>query len=363
MSAVRVFLLTCRRPALLPRALASLRAQTFTDWVCELHNDAPEDDFPGRLLAEIGDPRITLHHHERNWGPVATFNHAFGGGPEPYIAILEDDNWWEPGFLAAAHTALESAPTVNVVWANLRIWREEADGTWTDTGRTIWKLPAASPPSSPTLFQWPEPLQFFDALHSNGAMLVRTSISKTALVPADLPFAIIEPARERLLPGGWLLLPQPLANFAVTCRTARSDDPVQWARAQLLVAASYLHAVRPEREEIAALWAVLRAQNPPATNLLFHLAFAGHRPWTLLRFARPADWFHFILGAARHPISLVRILRFISAHPTLWPVLLSAAADRTRETSTDTRPGFGLLRKELSAEPCLFPHDDHVRSL
>jgi len=60
MALIRIFLLTYRRPALLPRALNSLLSQTFTDWVCELHNDAPEDDGPSQLLNKINDPRIIL---------------------------------------------------------------------------------------------------------------------------------------------------------------------------------------------------------------------------------------------------------------------------------------------------------------
>src|ERR1700739_258820 len=38
---VRVFVPTYRRPKLLPRALDSLLAQTFTEWECEVHNDDP----------------------------------------------------------------------------------------------------------------------------------------------------------------------------------------------------------------------------------------------------------------------------------------------------------------------------------
>ena len=49
MAKVRVYLLTYRRNHLLPRALKSLLAQSFTDWVCELHNDDPADLFPARL--------------------------------------------------------------------------------------------------------------------------------------------------------------------------------------------------------------------------------------------------------------------------------------------------------------------------
>lgn len=346
MSRIRVYLLTCRRPLLLRRALASLRAQTFTDWTCELHNDAPEDDGPGRLVAEVADPRIELHQHATNWGPVATFNHAFAGGDEPLLSILEDDNWWEPGFLAAAVAALEAAPDVAVVWANMRIWREEADGAWTDTGRTIWSAP--QPAGPPRTFRWPQPIQAFDGLHSNGAMVVRAAASCTGLVPSDLPFAVIEPARERLVAGGWRLLPEPLANFAVTRSTARGHDRAGWMRAQLLVAGSYLAAVPTTTRDLADLWDHLRRQSPPATALLFHLALAGIRPAALLRHARAAEWARFLAGAVRHPLTLVRSLRFRRVHPAAWAGLRAGARARTAEATGVAPAGPPCWNKQLN---------------
>lgn len=345
MAAIRVFLLTCRRPALLRRALDSLRAQTFSDWVCELHNDAPEDDSPRRLLEENPDPRITLCQHGRNWGAVAVFNHAYAGGTEPFLAILEDDNWWDPGFLAAAHAALHAHPEANVVWSNLRVWTENPDHTWTDTGRAVWET--ARGDERPRLFRWPVPLQCFDALHSHGAMLCRAEASRGALVPADTPLDIIEPVRERLLPGAWLLLPQPLAHFAVTLGTARVIDRARWARSQLLVAASYLHAVKPGRAERAALCAALRDQQPPATSLVFHLAFSDLRFASLIAHTRPADWLRFFRGAVRRPAVFLRSLRYRSAQPALWATILAAAHDRTRETPRSAAPAAPLLRKRL----------------
>jgi len=329
-AAIRVFLLTYRRPALLPRALASLRAQTFTNWVCELHNDAPDDDSPRQLLDTLDDPRITLHQHQKNWGAVTSFNHAFAAGPEPYASLLEDDNWWEPTFLATAHAALEASPAANVTWANMHIALEHSDGTWSNTGRTTWS--ALPDDSTPRLFHWPQPLQFSDALHSNGAMLYRAAASRQALVPANLPLAIIEPARERLLAGGWLLLPQPLAHFALTLRTARSKDRAEWMRAQLIVAASYLASVPTSSTDIAELWGRLRAQTPPSTSLLFHLALAGVRPSALLRHARPIEWFRFLASAVLHPVILLRSLRFRSAHPMAWRALVDGARARSHET-------------------------------
>lgn len=346
MAAIRVFLLTCRRPALLRRALDSLRAQTFADWICELHNDAPEDDFPRSLVSEIGDPRITLHHHARNWGPVAAFNHAYAGGPEPFLTILEDDNWWEPAFLAEAHAALLAHPQANVAWANMRLWQENADHTWTDTGRAIWQT-APGADELPRLFRWPVPLQCFDALHSHGAMLCRASASRAALVPADTPVAIIEPARERLLPGAWLLLPRPLGNFALTLATARSRDRAQWAGSQLLVAGSYLAAHPSPTGELDRLWQTLREQRPPSTGLLFHVALSGVRPGAILRCARPADWLRFLAGALRRPSTLFRTLRFRPRHRALWQTLLAGARARSAENPVaDSSPW--LFRKNLA---------------
>lgn len=334
MSTVRVFVLTYRRPKLLRRALASLCAQTFTDWVCELHNDDPDDDSPRQLLAEIGDPRITLHQHTTNWGAIATFNHAFAGGPEDFLSILEDDNWWEPDFLSTALSAMESNPDANVVWANLRLWREESDHTWTNTGRTIWTAHS----HSPRMFFWPQPLQCFDGLHSNGAMVVRAAASRRAPVPSATPLDIIEPMRERLLSGGWLLLPQPLGHFAQTLTTARGSNRVHWMQSQLLVAASYLTAVPWSAADFAALWRQLRAQSPTGTPLLFHLAFAGVRSGAILRHARVGEWLRFIAGVVRHPFNFIQSLRFRSVHATTWSVMLTGAKARSAETPSQTNP-------------------------
>jgi glycosyltransferase involved in cell wall biosynthesis len=156
MADIRIYLLTCRRSNLLRRSLKSLLAQTFTNWVCELHNDAPEDDAPARLLEELapGDARFTYHRHDPPWGAVASFNHCFRSGPEPYAALLEDDNWWEPPLLGTLHSALENQPRVALAWANMLLWRENEDGSWTDTGETVWPRGA-----EPRFFDWPVLLQ------------------------------------------------------------------------------------------------------------------------------------------------------------------------------------------------------------
>ena len=320
MARIRVFLLTCHRPYLLRRALGSLLGQSLTDWVCELHNDAPEDDSPEEILEELApaDPRFRYCHHSANWGAVASFNHAFAGGPEPYGSILEDDNWWEPDFLKQTLAALEIHPAAALAWANMRLWREEADHTWTDTGRSVWKCDPSLPPRC---FAQPVALQSVDALHSNGAMVFRARLSARALVPAKTPFDIIEPIRERLLPGSLVLVPRTLAHFALGRTTARSTEPAAWLQSQLLVAASFFTRARLSPETAADLWSRRRSLRPRSTDSLMLAACCGAAPRSMLRNARPGDWVHFVPRALRHPDVLRRSLRFRQDNADLWQTL------------------------------------------
>jgi glycosyltransferase involved in cell wall biosynthesis len=120
MAVVRVFLCTYRRPVLLERAVESLRRQTMTDWMCELHNDDPTDVAPAALVERLGDPRIRLVTHSQNYGATKTLNLPFSSSiEEPFVSLLEDDNWWEPGFLERMLGALNRRPDVTVGYATL----------------------------------------------------------------------------------------------------------------------------------------------------------------------------------------------------------------------------------------------------
>lgn len=320
MARIRVFLLTYRRPRLLGRALASLRAQTFNDWICELHNDDPADSYPAQLVAATADPRILLHSHPQNWGPVASFNHAYAGGPEPFATVLEDDNWWEPDFLASAVGQLESHAEAALVWTNMRLWQESSAGHWLDTGRMIW--PASPHAPGCQQFTWPEVFQSIEALHSQGAMVFRPSAFSIHGVPPSTPLAIIEHLRERAARGTLLLLRRPLANFALTLSTSRGADRDLWLQSKLLVAASFFAANDLPAEMLKRLWASRRAARPRDTGLLFFASFALCRPSLL----RPAEWrdaLTFVLGCIRHPLSAWRGLRFRAHHPEVWQWLLT----------------------------------------
>jgi len=331
MASVRVHLPTYRRPTMLPRALASLRAQTCTDWVCELHNDDPADPEPARLLAQLGDPRITLVTHERNLGGTATFNLFFRPVAEPFCSILEDDNWWEPDFLATMLATAAARPDITVFWANMRIAAEQPDGRFTDTGRTIW--PDGS--EAVRLFAWGQPQQVCGALHSNGAMLLRTRPGQDYQIPA-VPFAVIEPFRERLFPHPLALVTRPLATFSLTRQSHRSRDVREWAETQAMLAATFFRDCPWPDERLRQTWADARAQTPPGTTNLIQAALAqrGGRPG--LHHARWRDWWIVLRGFVRRPGLYFQLRRSRERHADWWRFLEENTGRRWQESSAST---------------------------
>jgi glycosyltransferase involved in cell wall biosynthesis len=247
---VRVYLLTYRRNHLLPRALNSLIAQTHTNWICEVHNDDPQDPFPRALVAETNDPRITYVPHERNLGPIENFDHVFRPVPERFVSLLEDDNWWEPRLLERLLSAIAPYPSINIAWANCHVWRETPTGEWQRDG-TIW--PAAGDPV--TILDTPHPRQACRGVHSNGAMVLRVTPETMVPSPRSLPFVAIEPVRERTYPGRLLLVREPLANYAITLATSRDETADANMQMTVLLALTLMRRCPDTAEFFSRMWA------------------------------------------------------------------------------------------------------------
>jgi hypothetical protein len=318
---VRIYLLSYRRPRALQRAIESLRAQTFRDWICELHNDAPDDPAPEEIVRALNDPRIQLQVHEKNLGAVATFNLAHKSNPEPFFSLLEDDNWWEPTFLERLLDLLAAHPSVEMAWSNMKFWREEKDGQWTDLHTTIW--PRADRPSFS--FAWPQLLQFDTALYSNGAMVARTPTDGHLQTSNFAPVDVMESLRDRAFSSPTLLVTEPLANFALTRETARSGQRSIWLQTQALLGAAFLQHVAMTRDQQARLWSARRSACPAATPNLFFAGFIQPtRGW--FSHATAGDWLRFIAGCVRRPGLAWTGLRARIQRPELWAEIQTATA-------------------------------------
>jgi len=329
MAVCRVYLCTYRRNHLLPRALESLLAQTVDDWVCELHNDDPEDSFPRELVERTGDPRVTIFDHPVNLGAMRSFNLVYRPTAEPFVSLLEDDNWWEPDFLEQMLAAMDLHPESDVAWSNMRIWQEEADGTWTDLGRTTWP---SGDEESPRTFDWPDPRQVRASLHSNGALLIRSQDAERYVLPDVTPFQAVELFRERSFRYPLLFVPRPLVNYALTRDTARDREGAgTWDDVQTLAAASFAKHVAADDATWRRIWHESRCMRPKHSITLLLASMQDPDCRFLRQHAKAGDWLALAWHCLKHPRRAWRSAHVATNHPELWEFLDRETAARTRE--------------------------------
>jgi glycosyltransferase involved in cell wall biosynthesis len=306
MALVRVYLFYYRRPRTVERALRSLLAQTMADWACEFHNDDPSDDGPRQILDAICDPRIAYVPHRQNLGAVASFNLAWKPIDEPFMSVLEDDNWWEPEFLQEMISVMDAHATVDLAWANMTLWRERPGNNWESVG-TIWDK--GDHPLQ--LFWETQPRQMMEPLHSEGAMLVRTRGRHMVPHPASTPLFIIEALRERCIRGPLLLNRRPLANFALTVATARQEDLVEKTGAQALMVADFLRKNEVSRDFLRQAWCHKWWSGRYALRSIIVGGLLSNRAQALRYVAFSREFFLGVLWFIRHPVLTARIARYV----------------------------------------------------
>lgn len=107
---VSVVLPTHNRAAVLPRAIASVQAQTYPAWELIVVDDASTDETPG-LVRELADPRIFLLSLPIPCGhPARPRNIGWTLARGVYVAYLDDDNAWRPHHLEKLVAAAEAHP-------------------------------------------------------------------------------------------------------------------------------------------------------------------------------------------------------------------------------------------------------------
>lgn len=312
---------------MLPRAIESLRSQTFKDWICEVHNDDPSDRFPGELVNKIADPRIRIVNHPVNLGGAATMNAFYAPVQEEFVSILEDDNWWEPEFLEEMLKAASMHPQVTVFWANMKVWQEKQDRTFQVTGETIYPE-SGGPPY--TEFWWSHPKQLFGAVHSNGACLIRSRPEGDYRIP-PVPFAAIEWFRERAFPQPLLLVRKVLANFSITRSTERRRDQETLGEALAALAATFFAKADWPIAKMHKVFVEERAKNPPSTNSLLNAALLEPKAKIFFKIAKAKEILRWIGSLLIRPKLLFGLLTTKQKHPDWWVFLEKHTAERFQE--------------------------------
>jgi glycosyltransferase involved in cell wall biosynthesis len=129
---VSVIMATWERARLVCDAITSVQAQHFTDWELIIIDDGSTDDTAAVVAPYLDDKRI-IYLQRPAQGVSAARNCGLQYARGAFIAYIDSDNIWYPGFLAAAVDALASEPAVDVVYGVLVTDWHSLDGT-----RLLW---------------------------------------------------------------------------------------------------------------------------------------------------------------------------------------------------------------------------------
>jgi glycosyltransferase involved in cell wall biosynthesis len=295
-------------------------SQTFTDWICEVHNDLPGNTFPEEYIRSLNDSRFIVVNHPVNLGTTASFNYAFKGCTETYASMLEDDNWWEPTFLEVMVKLMDDNPHLDIAWSNMSVWKELPNRSWVDTGATLW------PTSQDICFNWPQPAQALGALHSTGAMIYRGDKAAQYSIPESTLSNAVELVRERCFEHPIFLQSKPLANFSYTIASSQSRNIVKWTGTQMMMLSSYLAKSSDKKRKCLTLLSYYR-NNRPSPVPVFMLSIFFLREWRLLSCLNISDWLICIRWFVANFFHIPRLRPYLKSQQQTWTFLKNRTPD------------------------------------
>jgi glycosyltransferase involved in cell wall biosynthesis len=104
-----------RRPSELREGLASVLAQSFTDFEVVVGDDSGDLE---SVVAEFTDPRVRYVRNPRRLGMVENWTQLLNRARGRYRSLLMDDDLLLPGFLDATVPVLEADASIGVAYTN-----------------------------------------------------------------------------------------------------------------------------------------------------------------------------------------------------------------------------------------------------
>jgi glycosyltransferase involved in cell wall biosynthesis len=130
---------TYGEPAFLAETIASVVGQTFTAWQLTISENGPGSDHVRAIVERfLADPRVRLVATGHNIGGARNATRAITAGSARYVALLHDDDRWEPGFLERRVSFLEAHPSCGLVFSDC----DFIDGD----GAVLYRIAAELPP-------------------------------------------------------------------------------------------------------------------------------------------------------------------------------------------------------------------------
>lgn len=139
-ASVAIITRTKDRPLLLRRAVESVLGQTHADWVHVIVNDGGDPAAVEQVVAPQADRyagRLVRVDNPRSLGMEAASNRGIAASASRYLVIHDDDDSWDPAFLAKMTALLEaSRPPVAGAICHSVLVREAVEGeAVTEMGR------------------------------------------------------------------------------------------------------------------------------------------------------------------------------------------------------------------------------------
>ena len=136
--------------AFVGEAIRSALAQTRGDFELVVVDDGSTDSTADVVRGFESDPRVRLLSQE-NRGVAAAMNAGIATGSAPYIALLDADDLWMPGYLEEMGKTLDRHPDAGFAYTDAW-WLDTASGRFYRRTISEYMGAPASPPSDPQEF-------------------------------------------------------------------------------------------------------------------------------------------------------------------------------------------------------------------
>lgn len=136
---VAIVLRTRNRPQLLPRALASIGAQSYRDFRVVVVNDGGDAHQVARQVGECAAVRgrVDIVTNTQSVGREAAMNTGVNNSDSTYLVIHDDDDSWHPDFLHRSIAYLENSPDGAVATRTEIVFEEVTEEGIRELGRDV----------------------------------------------------------------------------------------------------------------------------------------------------------------------------------------------------------------------------------
>lgn len=159
------------KEAFIGATLQSALDQSFQDFDVVILNDGSTDGSEAVIQQFLSDPRIR-YYSEENKGAAAGRNYVIQKAKGDYIALLDADDLWKPGYLAEHNRLIEKYPNEAVFAVNSEV---------IDKGKTSPRRYSIALPEEDAVVDFFEASYLDAILHSSTTVLKRDVFDTTGL--------------------------------------------------------------------------------------------------------------------------------------------------------------------------------------